>query len=106
MKDASSKVSSEASALSALTRAAAAFPPAPRESIRNAIDEYVHAVVEDEWPSMRLGEQSPRAFAALEGLYATVRGFEPSNQVEQAFYSSSVDDLRTVTLSRRERLQQ
>jgi hypothetical protein len=106
MKDASSKVSSEASALSALTRAAAAFPSAPRESIRNAIDEYVHAVVDDEWPSMRLGEQSPRAFAALEGLYATVQDFEPSNQVEQAFYSSSVDDLRTVTLSRRERLQQ
>jgi hypothetical protein len=106
LKDASSKVSEEASALSALARAAPAFPPGPRASIREAIDEYVHAVVEDEWPKMKVGEQSPRAFAALEGLYATVRGFEPNSQTEQAFYSAAVDDLRDITLSRRERLQQ
>jgi hypothetical protein len=106
LKDASSKVSSEASALSALTRAAPAFPPGPRKSIREAVDEYVHAVVEDEWPRMKWGQQSPRAFAALEGLYATVRGFEPSTQAEQAFYNSAVDNLRDITLSRRERLQQ
>ena len=106
LKDASSKVSAEASALSALARATPAFPSGPRGSIRKAVDEYVHAVIEDEWPRMKWGQQSPRAFAALEGLYATVRGFEPSTQVEQAFYNSTVDNLRDITLSRRERLQQ
>lgn len=103
---ASSLVSSEAAALAGLTRSADSFPDGARESIRSAVGEYVHAVVEDEWPMLRRGESSPRAFAALEGLYATVRSFEPQTQVEQAFYRSSVDNLGTITLSRRQRVQQ
>lgn len=103
---ASSLVSSEASALAGLTRAADAFPDNARESVRSATGEYVHAVVDHEWPTLRQGESSPRAAAALDGLYATVRSFEPQTRVEQAFYSSSVDDLHTITLSRRQRVQQ
>jgi hypothetical protein len=106
LEKASSKVSSEASALSVLTRGVAAFPSGTTKSISGAVDEYVHAVVEDEWPELRWGEQSPRASAALEGLYATVRGFEPHTPVEQAFYTSAVDNLQEITFSRRERVQQ
>jgi len=106
LAEASSAVSSEASALDGLTRAADSFPPGPRDSIRDGVDEYVHAVVEDEWPRLRLGEASSRAFAALEGLYASVQDFEPQTQVEQTFYQTSVDDLDQITLSRRERVQQ
>ncbi|MGH3821987.1 MAG: DUF4239 domain-containing protein, partial [Pseudonocardiaceae bacterium] len=103
---ASSLVSSEASALAGLTRAADAFPDSARESVRSAAGEYVHAVVDDEWSTLRRGESSPRAFAALEGLYATMHNFEPQTPVEQAFYTSSVDDLHTITLNRRQRVQQ
>ncbi len=103
---ASSTVSSEASALAELTRAADAFPLGPRDSIRNGADEYVHAVVEDEWPRLRSGDSSPRAFAALEGLYATVQSYEPQSQVEQTFYQRAVDDLGQITLNRRQRVQQ
>ena len=77
LEKASSKVSSEASTLSVLTRGATAFPSGTTKSISDSVNEYVHAVVEDEWPELRWGEQSSRASAALEGLYATVRGFEP-----------------------------
>jgi hypothetical protein len=103
---ASSLVSSEASALAGMTRAADAFPYNARKPIKNAAGEYVHAVVEDEWPLLRQGESSPRASAALEGLYATVRSFEPQTTVEQAFYASTLDDLHTITLNRRQRVQQ
>ncbi len=103
---ASSTASAEASALNGLTRAATSFPDSARESIRSAAGEYVHAVVEDEWPRMRWGEASPRAAAALEGLDATVRSLAPRTPVEQTFYTSSVDDLSTITLMRRQRLQQ
>lgn len=106
LEKASSKVSSEASALGVLMRGINAFPFEPRDSIRDAVNEYVHAVVEDEWPALRWGEPSPRASAALEDLYATVRTFEPHTPVEQAFYTSAVDNLQEVTFSRRERLQQ
>jgi hypothetical protein len=106
LEKASSKVSSEASALSVLTRGVSAFPSEPRKSINSAVNEYSHAVVEDEWPGLRWGEQSPRASAALEDLYATVRTFEPHTPTEQAFYTSAVDNLREITFSRRERIQQ
>jgi Protein of unknown function (DUF4239) len=103
---ASSIVSSEATALAGLTRAVDSFPDSAREPIRDSIGEYAHAVVEDEWPMLRRGEPSPRVFAALEGLYTSVRSFEPQTSVEQAFYTSAVDDLRTITLNRRQRVQQ
>lgn len=106
LAEASSTVSSEASALDGLTRAADSFPTGPRDSIRDGVDEYVHAVAEDEWPTLRWGESSPRAFAALEGLYASVQDFEPQTQVEQTFYQTAVDDLGQIALSRRERVQQ
>ncbi len=106
LSSASSTVSAEASALNGLTRAADSFPDSARESIRDAAREYVHAVVHDEWPRMRWGEPSPRASAALEGLHAMVRSIEPRTPVEQVFYTSSVEDLSTITLMRRQRLQQ
>jgi Protein of unknown function (DUF4239) len=106
ISSASSTVSAEASALNGLTRAADSFSDSSRESIRDAAGEYVRAVVQDEWPRMRWGEPSPRASAALEGLHATVRSITPHTPVEQVFYTSSVEDLSTITLMRRQRLQQ
>lgn len=52
------------------------------------------------------GERSPRAAAALEGLYAVYRSFEPQGAAQEAFYATSVDKLSDISLSRRQRLQQ
>lgn len=104
--EASSTVSSEASALAGLTRAADTFPAGPRDAIRDGVNEYVHAVVEDEWPMLRTGETSPRAFAALEGLYASVQDVEPQTPVERTFYEAAVDDLGEITLNQRQRVLQ
>lgn len=106
LSSASSTVSAEASALNGLTRAADSFSDSARESIRDAAKEYVHAVVQDEWSRMRWGEPSPRASAAMEGLHATVLSIEPRTPIEQVFYTSSVEHLNTITLMRRQRLQQ
>lgn len=103
---ASSTVSAEASALAGLTRAADSFPPTQGQAIRDGSNEYVHAVVEDEWPRLRTGESSSRAFAALEGLYATVQSFGPQTLVEQSFYESAVGELGQIDQSRRQRIQQ
>ncbi|HET9257498.1 MAG TPA: hypothetical protein VFO16_20175 [Pseudonocardiaceae bacterium] len=83
--------------VSVIVRAADSFPYNARRPIKQAAGEYVHAVVEDEWPSLRRGEGSPRASAALEGIYVTVSKFEPRTEVEKAFYASAVEDLHTVT---------
>lgn len=111
LSEASATVSSEASALAGLTRAADAFPAVTRDAIRGGVAEYVHAVADDtvpdnEFTALSRGESSPRAFAALEGMYASVQGFEPRSAAEQAFYKKAVDALDQVVKDRRTRVKQ
>lgn len=103
---ASSTVSAESSALADLAAASEAFDPLKQVVLSTALNEYLHAVVDDEFQAMRIGQASPRAAAALEALHAAYRQYEPQTEVQRAFYSRSVDDLGEIILNRRERLQQ
>ena len=61
--EAQSAVASEASVLAQLVRANRALPPDEQSAINPAIAQYDHAVVDDEWVTMRNGQESPRAAA-------------------------------------------
>ena len=50
---------SEASAVLAMARTAALFPPAQRDALRGDFVCYGRAVVDQEWPAMRDGQSSP-----------------------------------------------
>ncbi len=104
--EASKTVSAEANAVAQLARSATVFPADATDAINDSVREYLRAVADDEWLSMRSGQSSPRAAAALDGLYAVYQDLSPQTAVEQAFYEASVDDLGEVTLQRRERLLQ
>lgn len=106
LAEASATVSRESSALAELAGASEAFDPAEGAILSTALDEYLHSVVEEEFRSMRTGEESARAAAALEALHAAFRQYEPRTEVQHAYYARSVDSLGTVILNRRERLQQ
>lgn len=106
MATASATVSQESSALAELAAASEVFEADKRVVLSTALDEYLHAVVEDEFEAMRTGRASPRAAAALEGLHAAYRQYEPQTEAQSAFYSRSVDNLGEIILSRRDRLQQ
>jgi hypothetical protein len=106
LSTASQTVSNEAAALAELSRAASVFPADSQDSLHASIRDYVYSVVEYEWPSMRTGRSSPRAAAALEGMYAVYQGLGPQTEVQQAFYRESVSSLSDVTLNRRQRLLQ
>lgn len=102
---ASSTVSDESTALSQLTRAAQAFNPQTRAEFKAAIDQYDHAVADDEFLTMQRGEQSPLAAAALANLYAVYLGYTPkSNETDE--YGSSLSKLDTLTSVRRTRIQE
>jgi len=111
---ASLTVSEEAAALNGVMLAAnsvsanptPAYPNGPRRAMRDAVGEYVNAVVQDEFPKMRTGDSSDRASAALEGLHGTIRSYEPKSPSEEAFYNEAVKSLGDVTSLRRERLEQ
>jgi hypothetical protein len=74
------------------------------ERVRGAVGTYVRAVVDDEWPRMRQGEESPRAGTAVSGIYSALQGIEPRAGREAAFYDDSVRQLNAALVARRDRL--
>ena len=104
MGDAEAAVASEATTIGELVRANDALPPAEGRRLDNAVDRYVHAVAEDEWATMKDGEPSARATAALESMHTEYRRFKPVGVSQTETYSQALDDLHDVDAKRRERL--
>jgi hypothetical protein len=102
--DTQSNVSTEADALAAIVRDSAAFPQADSVRIHAAVGAYVRAVVNDEWPRMHEGKDSPRAATAVAGMYRAMQRADPKSSRAVAFYDDAVRQLSTVRESRRNRL--
>jgi Protein of unknown function (DUF4239) len=104
MGDAESAVASEATTISELVRATDGLPEAERPRLDNAVEHYVRTVATDEWRTMKSGESSEQATAALEGMYAEYRDVKPVTAAQSESYSQAVDDLHEAATKRRERL--
>jgi hypothetical protein len=102
--DAESAAAAESTATAQLARATRAFPIDLQIKLEQAIGQYVHSVVHDEWPAMRTGDSSPRASAALETIYGTFQRFRPVGEPDVSVFRQSLVQLDQVTASRRERL--
>jgi hypothetical protein len=103
--DARSNVDTEADALAAIVRDNQALGGAEADRVSAAVATYVRAIVQDEWPRLRAsGEESPRAAAALDTVYGTLQGIEPTTHRARAFYDDSVRQLNTALDARRNRL--
>ncbi|MEA2185966.1 MAG: hypothetical protein QOK16_977 [Solirubrobacteraceae bacterium] len=102
--DAESAAAAESTAAAQLARATRAFPIDLQIRLEQAIGQYVHAVVEDEWPAMRTGNGSARASAALETIYGTFQQFAPVGEPDVSVYRQALVQLDEVSASRRERL--
>jgi hypothetical protein len=68
------------------------------------VNRYVHAVVQYEWKTMRDGQDSPRANAELDGLYAAYSQVKPSGTTQTQVYTQALTDLHEAATKRRERL--
>ncbi|MFJ7069907.1 DUF4239 domain-containing protein [Streptomyces sp. NPDC101115] len=98
-------VATEATDAALIARDAAAFPPPVRAGIDAALSDYVHAVVEDQWPRMRAGEPSHGATAnKLQGVYDVLQAYDPKTAREEVFYEEAVGHLDDVATQRRARL--
>lgn len=98
-------VGSEATTLAHLKRTTGGLPVEKAMPLERGLDQYVHAIVEDEFPAMRDGEESLRTAASLETLYALYQDYEVSDEGSEAeFYGVAVADLGEVSSARRERL--
>ena len=102
--DAEATVDTEATALSQMLRANNAFPVELQLQLRDGIQAYILATVDDEWVKMRHGESSREAAAALDTVYALYQGYSPAGGVATRFYDQALSHLDVVATARRERL--
>ena len=101
-----STVAAEATTLAHMRRATLGLPVEQQRRLDEGLDQYVHAIVDDEWKAMSVGKESPRASAALETLYALYQSYDPppADGPESEFYSAGVAGLADATSARRARL--
>ncbi|WP_189945889.1 bestrophin-like domain [Streptomyces roseolus] len=98
-------VAAEATDVALIARDAAAFPPSVRAGLDAALSDYVHAVVEKQWPLMRDGV--PRYGATERSLvdaFDVLQSYEPRGAREEVFYEEAVAHLNDVAAQRRARI--
>jgi Flp pilus assembly protein TadB len=83
-------VEREAGSLEGLYEIARQLPQPQRDRIQELTESYARIVVEEEWPSMERGQESPQAEARIDELQETVVEYEPDTSAEQALYSQGI----------------
>jgi Protein of unknown function (DUF4239) len=104
MGNAESVVASEATTIGELVRANDALPEEDRLRLDNAVGHYVEALANHEWETMKDGEASPQATAALEAMHSEYHDVEPASESESEHYTQALDNLASLGSQRRERL--
>jgi hypothetical protein len=92
----------EATALDNLYKLGAAFSEPMRSKLDSAVLEYIHRVIEKEWPQMADNTFQGGSVGAHE-LWATVLSFHPSDNREQMLIDKSIDQLNVISRARGER---
>ncbi|MBV8116613.1 MAG: DUF4239 domain-containing protein [Candidatus Eremiobacteraeota bacterium] len=92
----------EAGMLAVIYRDADSFPQ--RREIRDQVRAYTEAVVSDEWPRMRRGEDSVDADRSLERVDRLVRNLRVTSQSQQDVHDQMLAALNTAQIDRNSRL--
>jgi|SRR5580658_5406274 hypothetical protein len=103
-QDAGAKLEAEANAVGDLSRMAAGLPDPQHAEVRDALLNYIHAVLDDEFPAMAEGRESPRTWAAMQRLMDVYTKAEVGNVKDQVFTTESLKHLNELSNFRRSRL--
>jgi hypothetical protein len=98
------RVHNEADALSKLFREALIFPTPVQRAILGSVRTYARAVIEEEWPAMARGAESPTAWQAYTNLWQTIQIVEPRTPAEVNWHATMLQSLASVSDYRRDRL--
>ncbi len=104
---ADSTVASEAADLAHMKRASQGLPVERQILLDKGLSQYIHAIADEEWGTMKDGKESLRASAALQTLNAVYQAYSPAppaHSPEAEFYSQAVGQLKDVASTRRSRL--
>jgi hypothetical protein len=97
-------VVNEAGAVRALYYLAGQFPESQRDQIQGLLTSYARVVVDEEWPLMAEGQQSPQAAALNQQITKSVDSLQPSTSAEQTLYSQALQRAHELNQNRSIRL--
>jgi hypothetical protein len=103
-KQAESNIELEANQMADLHRMAQAFPESSSTPIQDALNGYLTSILEDEFPAMADGRESPRTFQALQNVWSVYMAGGPSDTKTQVFSDRSIGRLNELGNYRRLRI--
>jgi hypothetical protein len=103
-QNAGANLEHEANEVGDLSRMAMALPQPMRTKVRTALLEYIHAVLDDEFPAMDKGRSSQRTWNAVENLWTVYTTADSSCVMMGAYCQQSLEHLNALSNYRRMRL--
>jgi len=94
----------EASELAEVFWVADRMPESDGYRIQELVRSYGRVVVEEEWPLMRQGKSSQKAWDLLDEIRSEVQDFQPSTPAQQVIYEQALERVHELADARRERL--
>jgi Protein of unknown function (DUF4239) len=107
-------VEAEANALAEIFWLAHRLPEPERHQLQELARSYAEEVVDTEWPLMEQGRTplmentraTPRGWALIDDIRATLQGYEPRSEAGQELYAEGLDQVQRLADARRTRLVQ
>lgn len=95
---------SEGSCLANLHRDSYCLPLANQVPLRQALIDYPHTVIEDEWPALARQKDSPKAITAMNHIWEQYLKVNPTTEQEKIWFQESVARLNELAHLRRLRI--
>ena len=100
-----SVVTEEAISISELYRDLEGYPEAKRDQVRSLLRDYLHHVIEVEWPAQQWGEVAPDKRHLVDQIVRAWVHFEPTTEGQKAIHAECLRELNIFLGCRRERRQ-
>ena len=101
---AAGRADQEASELAEVFWIADRMPESEGHHIQELIRSYARVVVEEEWPLMRQGKPSQKAWVLLDEIRSAVQDLQPSTPAQLVLYEQSLERVHELADARRDRL--
>jgi hypothetical protein len=73
-----------------------AYPAEFEIQVRDAVENYLHVLIQDEWPKQRQGEISLSGDRSLENLYRLLIDYSPTSRAQQAVHDQILNKVNKI----------
>jgi hypothetical protein len=98
-------VEDEAVSISEIYSDLEGYPQPQRDRLRGLLRQYLHHVIEQEWPVQQKGEEPTSGVPLAEAIVHEWMRFEPATEGQKAIHAEALRELNVFLGLRRERLQ-